>query len=106
MNKFQAENAERTRKAAEEFQEMMVRDEIDIFIFGNLYFLLFVQQNTLLKHWWKHWKIIVNTQDKYQTKCDHYKNMAHLKKKGQPEYLRAWSPPLLPFQPRAMVEAW
>ena len=30
MNKFQAENAERTRKAAEEFQEMMVRDEIDI----------------------------------------------------------------------------
>ena len=30
MNKFQAEKAERTRKAAEEFQEMMVRDEIDI----------------------------------------------------------------------------
>ena len=32
MNKLEAEtqNAERTRKAAEEFQEMMVRDEIDI----------------------------------------------------------------------------
>ena len=36
--------------------------------FGNLYFLLFVQQNMLLKHWYVHWKIIVNTQgNNYQT---------------------------------------